>query len=84
MSETPMRSYRAILLQTTSCVVEFEAPENATPEELVVAAEESDTPSLCHQCADSRNQSLDIGGEWSVMRDDETGAAEITPEDGAA
>lgn len=76
--------YRAILLQTVSCVVEFEAPDDATPKQLEVAALEAETPSLCHQCADERNQSLNIGGEWDLMVDDETGKPEIhVDEDGA-
>ncbi|MFJ8538106.1 hypothetical protein [Streptomyces sp. NPDC093591] len=76
--------YRALLLQTASCVVEFEAPEDATPEHLEAAALEADTPTLCHQCAGSGNQSLNIEGEWSLMRDDETGKPEIhVDEDGA-
>jgi hypothetical protein len=74
--------YRAVLIQTASCVVEFEAPEDATPEQLEAAALEADTPSLCHQCASSdRNQSLNIDGEWDLLRDDETGKPEINAEE---
>lgn len=61
--------YRALMIQTAQCVVEFEAPDDATPEQLEQAAHEAEFPSLCHQCADSRNQSLDIGGEWDLARD---------------
>ncbi|MEH0574377.1 hypothetical protein QBA54_07735 [Streptomyces sp. B21-108] len=68
--------YRATLIQTASCVVEFEAPEDATPEQLEAAALEAETPTLCHQCSDSRNQSLNIDGEWDLFRD-ETGKPEI-------
>lgn len=77
--------YRAIMTQVSSCVVEFEAPEDATPEQLQELAYEADTPSLCHQCADSRNASLNIDGEWSLMVDDESGKPEIhVDEDGGA
>lgn len=76
--------YQAILLQTASCVIKFEAAEGATPEQLEEAALEADTPSLCHQCAGQRNQSLNIEGEWNLMRDDETGKPEIhVDEDGS-
>jgi hypothetical protein len=70
--------YRALMTQTASCVVEFEAPEDATPEQLEEAAQQADTPTLCHQCASSdRNQSLNIEGEWELMVDDSTGKPEI-------
>jgi hypothetical protein len=69
--------YRAVLIQTASCVVEFEAPEDATPEQLEQAAQEAETPTLCHQCASSdRNQSLNIDGDWELFRD-ESGEPEI-------
>lgn len=74
-----MAKYRAVLVQTASCVVEFEAPDDATPEQLEAAIwddPELETPTLCHQCADSRNQSLNIGGEWDVFTYD--GKREIT------
>lgn len=61
--------YRAILVQTASCVVEFDAPEDATPEQLREAAYEAETPTLCHHCADRRNQSLDIAGDWEIAVD---------------
>lgn len=74
--------YRAVLVQTSSCVVEFEAPEDATPEQLADAAYRAETPSLCHQCSSSdRNQSLNIDGEWDLLRD-ESGTPEIN-KDGA-
>jgi hypothetical protein len=69
--------YRALMTQTASCVVEFEAPEDATPEQLEAAALSADTPTLCHQCASDRNQSLNIEGEWELMVDDSTGKPEI-------
>lgn len=69
--------YRAILTQTASCVVEFDAPADATPAQLEEAAYEADTPSLCHQCAGSGNASLNIDGEWDLMVDGETGKPEI-------
>ncbi|MFD3333562.1 hypothetical protein ACFWV1_13080 [Streptomyces sp. NPDC058700] len=69
--------YRALLTQTASCVVEFDAPEDATPEQLREAAYEAETPTLCHHCADSRNASLNIDGEWELVVDDETGEPEI-------
>jgi hypothetical protein len=77
--------YRAVLIQTASCVAEFEAPEDATPEQLQAAALSAETPTLCHQCASSdRNQSLNIDGEWELMVDDSTGKPEIhVDEDGA-
>jgi hypothetical protein len=69
--------YRAVLIQTASCVVEFEAPDDATPEQLEQAAQEAETPTLCHQCASSdRNQSLNIDGDWELFRD-ESGEPEI-------
>jgi len=68
--------YRALLIQTAQCVVEFDAPESATQKQLEEAAYNADTPTLCHQCADSRNQSLDINGEWEIAIDDE-GNSEI-------
>jgi hypothetical protein len=73
--------YQAVLIQTASCVVEFEAPDDATPEQLEAAALGADTPTLCHECASSdRNQSLNIDGEWDLLRDDETGKPEISAE----
>lgn len=69
--------YRALLTQTASCVVEFDAPEDATPEQLREAAYEAETPTLCHGCADSRNASLNIDGEWELVVDHETGEPEI-------
>ncbi|MEV0114629.1 hypothetical protein AB0H77_15455 [Streptomyces sp. NPDC050844] len=72
------------MLQTASCVVGFDAPEDATPAQLEDAALEAETPSLCHQCAGERNQSLNIDGEWNLMVDDATGNPEIhVDEDGA-
>lgn len=68
--------YRAILTQTAACVVEFEAPEDATLAQLEELALEAETPTLCHQCADRRNQSLNIDGEWDLSRD-ENGTPEI-------
>ena len=69
--------YRAVLIQTASCVVEFEAPDDATQGQLEAAALEAETPTLCHQCASSdRNQSLNIDGEWDLIRD-EDGKPEI-------
>lgn len=74
--------YRAVLIQTASCIVEFEAPENATPEQLEAAALSAETPTLCHQCASSdRNQSLNIDGEWELSRD-ELGKPELNAEGG--
>ncbi|MBX7464887.1 hypothetical protein K1Y80_02170 [Streptomyces sp. MAG02] len=73
------------MTQVASCVVEFEAPEDATPEQLADLAYEADTPSLCHQCAGIRNASLSIEGEWSLAVDHETGKPEIcVNEDGGA
>lgn len=73
--------YQAVLIQTASCVVEFEAPEDATPEQLEEAALSAETPTLCHRCASSdRNQSLNIDGEWDLLRDDEAGKPEISAE----
>ncbi|MFB7647201.1 hypothetical protein ACFC0S_17115 [Streptomyces sp. NPDC056084] len=72
------------MIQTASCVVEFEAPEDATPEQLQELAYEADTPSLCHLCSDRRNASLEIAGEWSLAVDHRTGKPEIyVDEDGA-
>ncbi|MFH9072742.1 hypothetical protein [Streptomyces alboflavus] len=72
--------YRAILTQAASCVVEFEAPEGATVEQLEEAALEAETPTLCWQCASLKhNQSLNIDGEWNVFRDD-SGQPEIHAE----
>ncbi|MFJ8995550.1 hypothetical protein ACIRQH_34740 [Streptomyces sp. NPDC102279] len=74
--------YRAVLIQTASCVVEFDAPKDATPEQLEAAALAADTPSLCWECASSeRNQSLNIDGEWDLLRDDETNKPEIDAEE---
>lgn len=73
--------YRATLIQTASCVVEFEAPDDATQAQLEAAALEAETPNLCHQCASSdRNQSLNIDGEWEIA-DYEDGKPEIYAED---
>jgi hypothetical protein len=70
--------YRAILIQTASCVVTFDAPDDATPEQLAELAAEAETPTLCHQCASSdRNQSLNIDGEWELYVDSATGTPEI-------
>lgn len=63
-----MAKYEAMMIQTASCIVEFEAPDDATFEQLEAAALEAETPTLCHQCGDRRNQSLDIDGEWKVSR----------------
>lgn len=74
--------YRAVLTQVASCVVEFEAPDDATPEQIEEAALSAETPTLCWECASSdRNQSLNIDGEWDLLRDDETGKPEINAED---
>lgn len=76
--------YRAILTQVASCVVTFDAPEDATPAELAELASEAETPSLCWQCADGdRNQSLNIDGEWELYTDSATGQPAIH-KDGAA
>lgn len=63
--------YRATMTVVASCVVEFEAPEDATPDQLEELAYEAETPSLCWSCSDRRNQSLDIDGEWSLAVDDD-------------
>ncbi len=72
--------YRALMIQTAQCAVEFEAPADATTEQLEEAAYAAELPSLCHQCSDRRNQSLDIDGEWDLARD-EDGKPEISAED---
>ncbi len=76
--------YRAILTQTASCVVTFDAPDDATPEQLAELALEAETPTLCWQCADAdHNQSLNIDGEWVLYIDSGTGAPSINA-DGAS
>lgn len=58
--------YRTTMVMTASCVVEFEAPDDATEEQLTDAAYRADLPTLCHQCAGERNQHLDIGDDWTL------------------
>lgn len=61
-----MIEYKAAMVQIASAVVTFQAPEDATKEQLTEAAYSADTPSLCHRCASSDNQSLSIDGEWDI------------------
>lgn len=61
-----MIEYKASMIQIASAVVTFQAPEDATKEQLTEAAYSADTPSLCHRCASSDNQSLSIDGEWDI------------------
>jgi hypothetical protein len=61
-----MIEYKAVMIQVSSCVVSFQAPEGASKEELMEAAYSADTPSLCHRCASSGNKSLSIDGEWEI------------------
>ena len=68
--------YRAVLNTTASCTVTFEAPENATTEEMLEAIEETDKPTLCNHC--SGKSDLNLGDEWDV--DYFQGAPQIFPD----
>ena len=56
--------YRAVLNTTASCTVTFEAPKDATEEELLDAIDEADKPTLCNHC--TSKSSLNLGDEWKV------------------
>lgn len=68
--------YRAVLNTSASCTVTFEAPEGATEEELISAVDNSEVPTLCHQC--SGKQDLTLGDDWDV--DNYMGKLQIFPD----
>lgn len=63
-----MARYRVTLVTSASTAVDVEVPDGATPEDIVAAAKEQDTPSLCHQCAGGARggPELELGDDWDV------------------
>ena len=62
-----MAKYTVPLTGWANIVVDVEVPDDATPEDIVNAAMEAASPSLCHQCGGIRNDSLEIGDEWNPI-----------------
>lgn len=63
-----MVKYRVPMTGWANITVDVEVPDDATPEEIVEAARDAASPSLCHQCAGSGNDYLEIGDEWEEIR----------------
>lgn len=64
MTDRPLIRYRAVLNTSASCTVTFEAPVDATEEELISAADGAEVPTLCHHCGSK--QDLTLGDDWDV------------------
>lgn len=62
-----MTRYTVPLTTWANIAVTVETDET-DPEKIAGLAMEAASPSLCHQCSDSRNDSLEIGGEWEPVR----------------
>lgn len=73
--------YTLNLTTWASTSMDFET-DLTDPEEIAAAFFEScpNTPTLCHQCAGSSDQNLDIGDEWEIDRFE--GRLLITPAEG--
>lgn len=61
-----MPKYSVPMTSWASITVEVETDET-DPQKIAELAQEEASISLCHQCADSRNNSLDIGDEWEPV-----------------
>lgn len=61
-----MARYNVPLTTWANATVTVETDET-DPEKIAQLAQEQVAVSLCHQCADSRNDGLDIGDEWSAV-----------------
>jgi hypothetical protein len=62
-----MARYTVPLTSWANIAVDVEVSDDATPEDIVNAAIEAASPSLCHQCNSSRNDSLEIGDDWEPV-----------------
>jgi len=72
-----MPRYTVPLMTWANIAVDVDAPEDATPEQIAeLAIEQHEGTSLCHQCAGTRNNGLEIGDEWEPVLHD--GVPEVT------
>lgn len=62
-----MAKYRVPMTGWANITVDVEVPDDATREEIVEAARDAASPSLCHQCAGSGNDALEICDEWEPV-----------------
>jgi hypothetical protein len=74
-----MATYNVPLTGWANITVTVETDET-DPEKIVELAQYEAGVSLCHHCASSTNNSLDIGDEWTPSRDVKTGAPDIYKE----
>lgn len=75
-----MATYIVPLTSYANIAVTVETDET-DPEKIAELAIEIAAPSLCHQCAGQRNDSLEIGDDWNVVRGlDGNGPPEVTKE----
>lgn len=63
-----MPKYNVTLVTPATTVVTVDVPLGASPEAIVQAALEADTPGLCHQCTGGLNGApeLILGDEWAI------------------
>jgi hypothetical protein len=73
--------YTVPLTTWANCAVTVET-DSTDPNVIARLAEEQAEPSLCHQCADTANDSLEIGDEWTAVESE--GVSEIHRLDGGA
>lgn len=73
-----MAKYIVPLTSWANIAVTVETGET-DPEKIAELAIEAASPTLCHQCSDSRNDSLEIGDQWDPTYGDD-GKPEITKE----
>ncbi|SOE25642.1 hypothetical protein [Streptomyces sp. OK228] len=66
-----MPKYTVPLTGWANIAVTVETDET-DPEKIAELATEAASPSLCHQCGDSRNDSLEIGDEWDAVRGEDS------------
>lgn len=71
-----MTTYHVPLTTWANISVTVETDET-DPEAIAELAMEQASPYLCHQCAGSRNNSLEIGDEWETVRG-EDGVPEVS------
>lgn len=77
-----MTRYTVPLTSWANIAVTVETDET-DPEKIAELAIEAASPTLCHQCGGSRNDSLEIGDEWDAARGlDGDGPPEVTKESG--